>query len=230
LAEIRTIVADNDKQRYTLIHHSKLRNTAEESINATTFAVPTQKEVEQDNDPSHYLIRANQGHSLKVDEEGLLTPITVEAANLPAVVVHGTRHDAWAKILASGGLKPMGRNHVHFATGVPESLKAKTASTNIASDDKVVPLEDGTQAPKVLSGMRNSSTILIFLNLRAALDSGLEFNFSANGVVLSKGDARGLVGVEFFEKVEEKGGNILMQDGKVVGEATVRVPHKNPKE
>lgn len=197
-------------------------------MNAETsaFAVPTSEEIQHDSDPSHYLIRANQGHSLSVDDEGLLTPITVEAGNLPAVVVHGTRHDAWAKILETGGLKPMTRNHIHFATGVPQSLGSSTAGKNVAPDGEVATTTETKGAPKVLSGMRNSSTILIFLNLRAALEKGLNFYLSANGVVLSKGDASGLIAIEFFERVEEKGGKVLVKDGKVIDEVTLRVPKK----
>lgn len=230
LAEIRGLVADNDKQRYTLIHISKSESPTGGASELPVYMVPTPEEVEIDSDPSHYLIRANQGHSLKVDDEGLTTPITLQAGNLPDVVVHGTRHDAWPKILASGGLKPMTRNHVHFAIGVPESLKSSTASENVATDGEVTPLPEDNQIFKVMSGMRNTSTILIFLNLRAALEGGLKFSLSANGVVLSEGSADGLVGIEFFEKVEEKGGNVLVKDGKVIAEATtVRALNKGTK-
>jgi len=161
------------------------------------------------------------------------------------MVVHGTRHDAWPLILESGGLKRMRRNHVHFATGVPEQLqtlfreKAATsftpqseAETRLAdnTDGEVadgnegnvaaLPTDERIPTPTVLSGMRNSSTLLIYINLRAALTAGLKFYKSENGVVLSEGDAEnGVVGIEFFERVEEKGGRVLVQDGKVVEEA-----------
>ncbi|RMZ79087.1 hypothetical protein DV738_g3446, partial [Chaetothyriales sp. CBS 135597] len=41
------------------------------------------------------------------------------AAPIPATIVHGTFYGAWDAILHSGGLKAMGRNHVHFSTGPP---------------------------------------------------------------------------------------------------------------
>lgn len=52
-------------------------------------------------------IRANQGHSVPVDLE--LTPQTP-----PDVLYHGTFPGAVAAIL-QGGLKPMGRHHVHLS-------------------------------------------------------------------------------------------------------------------
>lgn len=139
----------------------------------------------------------------------------------------------------------MRRNHVHFATGVPEQLQslfqqkssdqgapAETTSqvegANAdmepeqanGNDGDVASLESAQPAQTVLSGMRNSSTILIYINLRAALEAGLKFYKSENGVVLSEGDAeKSVVSIDFFEKVQEKGGRVLVKDGKVVAEA-----------
>lgn len=36
-------------------------------------------------------------------------------------ILHGTSKDAWDKILTSGGLSRMKRNHIHLAKGRPES-------------------------------------------------------------------------------------------------------------
>ena len=184
-----------------------------------------------DNDPSHYLIRANQGHSVKVEDEGLHKPITLEAGNLPDVVVHGTRKELWRAIEKTGGLKSMTRNHVHFATGVPEALRAsfpssaqvssKTTAAASTSDGEetreggeVEALLPDNEASTVKSGMRNSSTVLMFLDLRGALESGnLKFWLSENGVVLSQGDETGIVPLEYFSVVEEKGGNVLLRNG-----------------
>ena len=38
--------------------------------------------------PADFLIRANQGHSVKMESEGLLKPVTKD--NMPASAVHGT--------------------------------------------------------------------------------------------------------------------------------------------
>lgn len=61
-----------------------------------------------------WYIRANQGHSLKVDNEQLLERLTTP---LP-VVVHGTTQENW-EIIKREGLKKMQRHHVHCATGLP---------------------------------------------------------------------------------------------------------------
>lgn len=185
--EVQEIVRDNDKQRFTM--------------------TPASEDVDQtSSDPKDYLIRANQGHSLKVESEGLLKPITVEHA--PESAVHGTSHSAWLLIAASGGLKPMGRNHVHFASGLPAGFKS------IAEDGKA---DDETP---VISGMRKSSTILMFLDLKKAMEAGVDFWLSDNGVILSGGNAEGLIPLEYFKRVEDRTGEgVLLEEGKVVKEA-----------
>lgn len=185
--EVQEIVRDNDKQRFTV--------------------VPASEDVDQTSTkPQDYLIRANQGHSLKVESEGLLKPITAE--NAPDSAVHGTSHSAWTLIATSGGLKPMGRNHVHFAAGLPQGFKS------IVEDGKA-----DDEAP-VISGMRKSSTILMFLDLKKAMEAGVEFWLSDNGVILSGGDSEGIIPLEYFRRVEDRTGEgVLLEDGKVVKEA-----------
>jgi 2'-phosphotransferase len=51
--------------------------------------------------------------------------------------------------------------------------------------------------------MRKSSQILIFVNVRKALDAGIKFHLSDNGVVLTEGDETGYLKPEFFERVED---------------------------
>ncbi|CZT22632.1 related to tRNA 2`-phosphotransferase [Ramularia collo-cygni] len=187
LEEVQEIVRDNDKQRFTL-------TPASESVDPTS------------SNPKDYLIRANQGHSLKVESEGLLQPITAE--NAPESAVHGTTHSAWLLIAASGGLKPMGRNHVHFASGLPEGFKSVVEAGSA-----------GDEAP-VISGMRKSSTILMFLDIKKAMEAGVEFWLSDNGVILSAGNVDGLIPLEYFKRVEDRTGEgVLLEDGKVVKEA-----------
>ena len=69
----------------------------------------------------------------------------------------------------------------------------------------------------VISGMRNTSSVLIYLDIDKALRAGLKFWQSKNGVVLSNGDEAGIIPLEFFERVEDrKNGGIIMRDGKKV--------------
>lgn len=113
-------------------------------------------------------IRANQGHSMQ-QVEVEMTPIT-DGSKFP-VVVHGTYKQAWPLIKKSG-LSIMGRQHIHFAIGEPGSSQ-------------------------VISGMRKSAEIMIFLDLALALKDGLQFFLSANKVVLTPG-IKGLLPTKYF--------------------------------
>ena len=231
LIEIKAIVAESTKQRFSLIHVSAAPSE-DASLEPTSTLPATSSSsnilnstLDTDSNPSNYLIRANQGHSLKLESgaDDLLTPITAESGNIPQMVVHGTRRDYWGKILDSGGLKPMGRNHVHFATGVPDSIKAAFGKAKglqkqaeAANDHVVGALPGKKNAPLIVSGMRETSTILMFLDLRKAMDKGLAFYLSENGVVLCEGDAQGIIGLELFERVADRDGKTLLEDGILV--------------
>ena len=201
LPTIQDIVRTNDKQRFSLIPITELPDHHSHDPSITTIDTTN---------PSHFLIRANQGHSLAVDNEGLLTSLSLEKREeLPSVVVHGTNFVAWSAIVASGGLKPMGRNHVHFATGLPAGFET--------GHDDGQGLVERSEAP-VISGMRKSSTVLIYLDLFKALEDGLKFFVSENGVVLGEGGESGVIGVKYFRLVEQRGRNsgVLMRDGVLV--------------
>lgn len=128
--DIKQIVDTNDKQRFVL------------------------KEV----DGSIY-IRANQGHSKDVgsliDDDTLL--IRVEKPY--PICVHGTTVHAW-DIIKNEGLMPMGRKHIHLASGLP-------------GDDDVI------------SGMRKSSRVIVYVDMQKAMDRGKTFFVSKNGVILT---------------------------------------------
>ncbi|XP_020592766.1 tRNA 2'-phosphotransferase 1-like isoform X1 [Phalaenopsis equestris] len=119
------------------------------------------------------VVRANQGHSIKtVTSESLLKPIL--SANELQVCVHGTYKKNLESILQYG-LKRMERLHVHFASGLPS---------------------DG----EVISGMRRDVNMLIFLDLRKALQDGMRFYISDNKVILTEG-FDGIVPAKYFEKM-----------------------------
>ena len=50
--------------------------------------------------------------------------------------------------------------------------------------------------------MRSSSQILIFIDVQKALDGGIKFYLSDNGVVLTAGNEKGFLPPEFFSRVE----------------------------
>ncbi|KAL8796843.1 MAG: hypothetical protein Q9195_000926 [Heterodermia aff. obscurata] len=213
LSELRTVVDTNAKQRFSMI------------------PLPSTISGHSDDDPSHYLIRANQGHSLAISSENLLKPILATDSDFPSLVVHGTNDEAWSGIRKSGGLKRMSRRHVHFATGVPEALNKgnvtvnssstpapKTAKNRISDESGDIVIgnqgveaslpstSDSTEATKVISGMRANATVLIWVNVaRSMNEGGLKWWRSDNGVILTEGDAHGTVSMDWFDKVEMKG-------------------------
>ncbi|XP_020108972.1 tRNA 2'-phosphotransferase 1-like isoform X1 [Ananas comosus] len=160
-------------------------------LNMTTYAkVPLRshtveeikKAVKRDNkqrfslseEDGELLIRANQGHTVKtVTSESLLKPIL--SADEVQVCVHGTYKRNLESILQSG-LKRMTRLHVHFSSALP-------------TDEKVI------------SGMRKDVNILIYLDVRKALQDGMQLYISDNKVILTEG-FDGIVPVKYFEKIE----------------------------
>lgn len=207
-AELKDVVAKNDKQRFSMIPAAALDAVPETEEHDPD--APTQTHLSDE--PSDYLIRANQGHSIKVDVEGLLTPITREKGNVPATVVHGTDDRAWNMILKSGGLRRMTRTHIHFASGLPAGFKPLEASGEASKSES-----DAKDAAPVISGMRTSSTVLIYIDIDAALDRGIPFFVSENGVILTEGNEQGVLPYEFFTRVEsrKRDGGVLMSGGKL---------------
>ena len=130
---IQFIVNDNKKKRFTL----KTDNT----------------------DDNIYYIRANQGHSKgigeNIDDDSALTKIIVP---LPTCV-HGTNKQAW-EIIKVAGLSPMGRKHIHLASG-------------LINDSNVI------------SGMRHSADVIIYIDMDSAMKRGKTFYLSSNGVILT---------------------------------------------
>ena len=174
--------------------------------------------------PANFLIRATQGHSIQgLDVESLLTPVLLDDPDCPKEVVHGTYAATWPAILASGGLRPMGRVHVHFATGVPEG-KAEAqseAKSEVKSEVKDGEIEEtkGVSvvpgAPPVVSGMRASASLLVWVDVRRASEGGVRWWRSRNGVVLTEGlatekEKEGVVPLEYVSRVvERKSGKVI---------------------
>ena len=104
----------------------------------------------------------------------------------------------------------MSRNHIHFASGLPTGFKTLTTKDSAATVEE-------KEAPPVISGMRKSSTVLIYVDIRAAMEAGIKFYLSDNGVVLTEGDEKGVLGSEFFKRVEsrKRDGGVLMENGMV---------------
>lgn len=134
-------------------------------------------ELSTDVSSGELLIRARQGHSMKlphVDASLIVTEIT-DPAQLPALIVHGTFHRCMDSIMQTG-LSRMKRNHIHMAKGYRED---------------------------VASGYRHDCQVLITIDAAKAMASGIKFFESGNGVILSPGDANGSIGAEYFKSVED---------------------------
>ncbi|KAK3333420.1 KptA family-domain-containing protein, partial [Cercophora scortea] len=209
LSEIQTAVRESDKQRFA-IKPNPLTNP---SLDETST------------NPADWLIRANQGHSIKVDSSSLLTPLALPLPDgtqppntlpVPKTVIHGTYLAFWPRIVASGGLRPMGRNHVHCSTGLPED-----------------------EAAGVVSGMRRDAEVLIYLDVAGSLrdgdengqaGGGIKWWMSDNGVVLTEGDADGLVPVTLFKEVvgRTQGVGVLWKDGEKVKDLPEGLRIKTP--
>lgn len=125
-------------------------------------------------------IRAVQGHSVELDVG--LQPLVSEN-EFPEIVVHGTYKDAWA-IIKTAGLSKMKRQHIHFAQQLPKKSPA------------------GEQQKTVISGIRSSAQVYIFIDIPKALEAGVPFFKSTNGVILSPG-LDGTISPTLFLKVTD---------------------------
>ena len=185
LADVQAVVESNDKKRFELAQEGQ-----------------------------EWLVRAVQGHSLKSvselsntavtlsnyrsilstttgdEDQGLLSELDAKL-NITqdererVELIHGTNAAAWEEILASGGLKAMRRNHIHLAKG-----------------------KFGEKG--VISGMRKNASRLVFVDVKKAMEDGVQFEVSRNGVVLTAGK-EGVLGNQYFIRVEDGKGNLVWQ-------------------
>ncbi len=208
LSDIERIVAECPKQRFAL----RLKPESE-GKSAADLTV------------SDFDMKANQGHSFEIAETAF-APVTIELLGslvsshslshsqpseakssteefvdqLPAgsllhssapTAIHGTFFPAWPLIVSSGGLSPCARQFVHFAIRPFMSTEMR-------------------------SGMRRDCDLLLYVDLTAALQAGLQFFLSPNEVLLSKGleteSGQWFVPLRFINKVQ------ILEKGKVVQE------------
>ncbi|CAE7474630.1 unnamed protein product [Symbiodinium sp. CCMP2456] len=117
------------------------------------------------------LIRANQGHTMKVVEDDLL----LEPITDPSTVqdcVHGTYLVHWP-FIKKQGLSKVARNHIHLAPGLPEDGKIR--------------------------GMRSTAELFLYVDVPAAMLDGMIFYRSKNEVILTQG-LDGWLPVKYFIK------------------------------
>jgi len=157
---------------HEVLKHKRLVGYTVGDVKAVVAECPKQRFLLREGSDGGLLVRANQGHSVPSVEVELEE---VAGPSPPPVVVHGTYRRSWEAI-RRGGLSRMARNHIHFSAGEPGE-------------------------GEVISGMRKSADLKIYLDLPKALATGLRFYRSANNVILSPGDAHGLIPASLFLKV-----------------------------
>ncbi|KAL6480460.1 hypothetical protein MHYP_G00114930 [Metynnis hypsauchen] len=148
LEDLERVVATNDKQRFKVQNHPE---------------------------SGRLQIRANQGHSVQV-EDLELRAVVPDASDCPREAVHGSYMRHWASI-RSKGLSRMNRTHIHLAPGLPGESQ-------------------------VISGMRQNCDLAVYVDVPKALSDGIKFYWSENGVLLTPGDADGLLAPQYFSHAQ----------------------------
>lgn len=149
LEDVQQVVATNEKQRFKFQTHPE---------------------------DGRLQIRANQGHSVQV-EDLELKQVSPDDPDCPKEAVHGTYMKYWPSI-QSQGLSRMNRTHIHLAPGLPG--------------------EGG-----VISGMRQNCELAVYINVSKAISDGIQFFWSANGVLLTPGDAGGILAPCYFSRAQK---------------------------
>ena len=117
-------------------------------------------------------IRANQGHTIpNINPD--LTEIT-DPNEFP-ICIHGT-YDTCIVEIEAAGLSKMTRNHIHMNTKIPEK-------------------------EEVISGMRKSCNRIVWINMPKAMELGIKFFVSTNGVILSPGNDDGYIPPSCFNEI-----------------------------
>ncbi|XDV37634.1 hypothetical protein PO909_007208 [Leuciscus waleckii] len=120
-------------------------------------------------------IRANQGHSVQVKDLEL-RKVALDDPDYPREAVHGSYMKHWPSI-RSQGLSRMSRTHIHLAPGLPGE-------------------------GEVISGMRQSCELAVYIDVAKAMSDGIEFFWSENGVLLTPGDSVGFLAPRYFSRVQ----------------------------
>lgn len=138
------------------------------------------KIVEKDNkqrysmyqkDNGKWYIKANQGHSQQVGNL-IDDDISMRRIIIPIPnVFHGT-YMRFIDDITTNGLNRMNRKHIHISKGF-----------------------------NVLSGRRKDCDVLIYIDMDKAINDGMIFYESDNGVILTEG-FNGIIESKYFSKVE----------------------------
>lgn len=141
----------------TILKHDKFAGVTVEQVQRIVQSCDKQRMHMKRDSNGNWLIRANQGHTIKKTFTNLLDKITV-----PCSCVHGTNLTAWQKIKKTG-LNRMQRQYIHMAD----------APTGVVSGP-------GWRAT-------SKDSVIIHIDMAKAMGDGLEFFRSKNGVICCVG-------------------------------------------
>lgn len=161
--QIKDVVDSNDKQRFLIKSYN-------------------------DKGSKRFKIRANQGHSIEINDDLVLKEIKDDG--IYSTALHGTYQKNWESIREKG-LSRMKRRHIHFASGLPNDSSVK-------------------------SGIRKNVDLLIYIDLSKALKNGLKFYNSTNNVILTPGDQGGFVTPDYFKEVWTYNPKMLTREQKIL--------------
>lgn len=119
------------------------------------------------------MIRANQGHSLPVPDLELTVLTKTDLVNTS--VIHGTYTSVWKQI-EKQGLSRMERDHIHF-------------TTRLSSEGQVI------------SGMRQSCNVFVYVDALRAIRDGYTFYKNSNNVILCPGNAKGTLPSRYIKSI-----------------------------
>ncbi|GMG13311.1 hypothetical protein B5S30_g5202 [[Candida] boidinii] len=206
--EVFEIVNNNDKKRFKIINKSG--DNDDDDDECTQFS-PQFSE--------YYYISALQGHSInKIEKTFNMVEFTADDVDFPKEIIHGTFKKNLELILKSGGLSKMKRNHIHFTSGLPEwliELRRKPRPSSNSEDNNNKDNDNNNKdGEKIISGMRKTCNVLIYLDVEKLKnsekednnDDKLKFYKSDNGVILSPGDANGFINKKYFKKITDQYG------------------------
>ena len=131
-------------------------------------------------------IQAVNGHTIYTKDEEVLTQL-FPGCQWPTACAHGTFHTCVSSILkyglVAGGLqRAKGRRarrpHIHF-----------------------VPTIDIVKGQ--IPGLRTGATVLVRVDFQTAMQDGIEFYYSFNQVILTRGDERGMLPLRYIVDITD---------------------------
>jgi 2'-phosphotransferase len=124
-----------------ILNHKKFRNLCDERDIRRIVAFDSKRRYSLSRKNGKLSIRANQGHSIEVEDDGsLLTLID----SPPKTVIHGTSADNWT-LIKTRGLSRMNRNHIHFCESTESYSGFRKSSTVGIVIDVALAMKNGIE-------------------------------------------------------------------------------------